>query len=444
MVTPVMADDPMLIRMEGKEIRLSDFLWYFQRLGKGENVDTYFQRFMEYQLKMADAESRQLDTMPDFKRQCRLLQARVVKRHFLNHQSADSYCQTLKDKLLAHRSEKEWVRMEVFTYYIPQHATAYEEDNAVRVMDEWHRRLVAMKDSVLTDYSWALEQGIELQQDGTSWIPVNQIVKEWVHQQASLAVGSWSEPFYSPLGIHLVCVKERSMDPSGEWDEQLRRHADEIGNSSPIFNHKQYQAWVEGTYKLPNEIQRELAEVHDGLLAMYWDSHAQMNDESNQEATPAELRHYFQSHKEDYRWEYPHFKGAVIHCLSKKMASKIKKRLKKLPMNTWEESLKHMQQEDANYRGELECGLYQIGKNPYVDKLAFKCGDFQPLRDFPYTFLLGKKLKKGPEDYTDVLQQVVADYQRQHEKDRFSRLFRRFNVEIDKDVLKTVNSCGNK
>ena len=113
-------------------------------------------------------------------------------------------------------------------------------------------------------------------------------------------------------------------------------------------------------------------------------------------------------------------------------------------MELWEEAFRKLQQENVDYRGEIECGLFQIGKNPYVDRLAFKCGHFEPNKAFPYTFLLGKKLKKGPETYTDILPRVTSDYFRQRENDRISRLFARFNVEINEDVLKTVNSCGNK
>ena len=38
------------------------------------------------------------------------------------------------------------------------------------------------------------------------------------------------------------------------------------------------------------------------------------------------------------------------------------------------------------------------------------------LKDYPYDAVYGKVLKKGPEDYTDVRGQVVADYQEQLEK----------------------------
>lgn len=48
-------------------------------------------------------------------------------------------------------------------------------------------------------------------------------------------------------------------------------------------------------------------------------------------------------------------------------------------------------------------------------------------------------LKKGPESYTDMKGQVTADYQNYLEKIWVQNLNKKYPVEINKDVLKTVN-----
>jgi peptidyl-prolyl cis-trans isomerase SurA len=48
-------------------------------------------------------------------------------------------------------------------------------------------------------------------------------------------------------------------------------------------------------------------------------------------------------------------------------------------------------------------------------------------------------LKKYPEDYTDVRAQVIADYQDMLEKEWIASLRRRYPVQINHEVLKTVN-----
>jgi peptidyl-prolyl cis-trans isomerase SurA len=95
----------------------------------------------------------------------------------------------------------------------------------------------------------------------------------------------------------------------------------------------------------------------------------------------------------------------------------------------------------------VEKGLFKAGDNRTVDSLVFKvapsgkAGQSDPgiLKDYPINAVFGKKLKKGPEDYTDVRAQVVADYQDMLEKAWVYDLRRRYSVSVNKDVLKTVN-----
>ena len=90
-----------------------------------------------------------------------------------------------------------------------------------------------------------------------------------------------------------------------------------------------------------------------------------------------------------------------------------------------------------------EAGVFQIGTNRYIDKLVFKCGSFQPEPDLPYTFVMGKKLKKGPESYEDVREAVVKDYLTVYEDAWLKDLKQKYKVEINQEVLKTVNNNGS-
>lgn len=446
MVMPLKANDPLLIRMDGREVRLSEFVWYFNRAGRSDDVYQYFRRFLDFQLKVADARRLRLDTLSDFRSQSEFLKAKVLETYFMDCQLTDSYRRQLTELLTSHYSEKEWVKIDVFTYRLSQHASAQEESNAVRVMNSWMKHLDKVGVPNETDLAWAHENGVIKPFDANVWTPANRLLKEILKIQANLPVGSWSKPFESPLGFHIVRVLERKSNIGPDNFPEVDQYLKQQGISSPAFKHSQYEAWMKGECQLPIDVQRALTQAYDGLLAMYWDQYEQSpGDENEEEINPRLLKEFFEEHEKNYRWEFPHFKGAVLHCLNKKAASKIKKKLKKLPISRWKETFNKLQQETPeDYRGVLECGLFQIGKNPYVDRLAFKCGTYQPHPKYPYTILIGKKLKKGPEEYTDVLSKVTKDFMRQRANDRFSQLFARFNVEINEDVLKTVNSCGNK
>ena len=172
----------------------------------------------------------------------------------------------------------------------------------------------------------------------------------------------------------------------------------------------------------------ELCQVSDGLLAAYWDKRHGGTKSGN--ISDKELQNYFESHKNDY--------------VNKKVASKLKKRLKKCPLNKWNEEISAFSQENPEWKVVVETGLFQIGTNPYVDKLAFKCGHFTPRTDLPYAFVLGKRLKKGPEDFQDVRNEVQRDYRLWTERAQMEELKRGFRIEINQDILKTVNCSGKK
>jgi peptidyl-prolyl cis-trans isomerase SurA len=58
--------------------------------------------------------------------------------------------------------------------------------------------------------------------------------------------------------------------------------------------------------------------------------------------------------------------------------------------------------------------------------------------DYPIDAVFGKKVKR-PDDYTDVRPQVVEDLQDYLEQEWVADLRRRYQVEVNKEVLKTVN-----
>ena len=56
---------------------------------------------------------------------------------------------------------------------------------------------------------------------------------------------------------------------------------------------------------------------------------------------------------------------------------------------------------------------------------------------------MGKRLKKGPDSYRDVYDEVVKDFRKEKETVFLENLMQRFHVEIKQDVLKTVNCDRN-
>lgn len=412
-------DRRVLFRIDGEETSVEEFEHYYTQVYAVSrvSVEQFLPHFLYYKLKVADAKRQSWDTITDFRLQCSALQNEILK-------SEKRGVPQKQDTLL------NWVKFRQISFLLPQHASSEQERVARQRID-----------SVYT----ALKNGIPFEKlaqpyiknllpspylDG-EWIPERCLIKEFTEQLSTLKKGNYSAPFFSPLGIHIVYLLDRRQGvyPSGATGNVA---VQKVADSGPT-------EWKDS---LLNKTRMELCQVSDGLLAAYWDKRHGGTKSGN--ISDKELQNYFESHKNDYTWDLPHFKGGVIHCLNKKVASKLKKRLKKCPLDKWNEEISAFSQENPEWKVVVETGLFQIGTNPYVDKLAFKCGHFTPRTDLPYAFVLGKRLKKGPEDFQDVRDEVQRDYRLWTERAQMEELKRGFRIEINQDILKTVNCSGKK
>ncbi len=180
-----------------------------------------------------------------------------------------------------------------------------------------------------------------------------------------------------------------------------------------------------------------MREYRDGILLfeisnnLVWDK-ASKDDEG--------LASYFKKNKSDYAWKNPRFKGIIVHCKDKSIEKQTKKLLKKQPEDEWLNMVRTTFNNDSVTNVKVVKGLYAKGDNKYVDKLIFKTGSYEPVEDFPYTFVIGKRLKRGPETYKDVRGPVTADYQNYLETAWIDELRNKYKVEINEEVLKTVNN----
>lgn len=177
-------------------------------------------------------------------------------------------------------------------------------------------------------------------------------------------------------------------------------------------------------------------EYHDGIL-LFEVSNNEVWEKASKDTEG--LARYFGQHKADYRWEKPHFKGRVISCKDKATLKAAKAIVKRSHNDSIDKYLRTRLNDSIQYV-KVEKGLFAQGENKAVDKYGFKVkkAKFEPTKEYPYVFVVGKNLKNNPEDYTDVRGLVTADYQEYLEKEWITALRAKFTVEIDQNVLKTV------
>ena len=378
--------DIVLLRIGDTQVYKSEFEYYFNRSNCNTSQE-FLEDFIAYKAKTLYAKELGLDTFPDFINQ---------KMYYL--QSLEGLLGK-KDPVECQSSAagEEWMELWHVTCPLEQHVPKADEIKAKSFMDSISS---VLKDNVVGEGKIGK----------TLWIPRHLLLPEWDKALAGLTQGEISKPFYSPIGLHIVCWKDKRID-----EKPLEKEMDSEVVSA--FNYK-------------------VKEVEDALLVMALSMNRSFS------YSEEELEEFFIGHRKDYQWDYPHYRGAVFHCKNKKTAKAIKKHLKRYDFSSWEEALNGLNFVYAeSYR--MEYGLFQIGKNKYVDKLIFKCGSFEPLSDYPYTFVMGKKLKV-PDSYKDVRDKVVKDYLDYQDRHWNDVVKHKYKVEINEEVLKTVNNSGNK
>lgn len=378
--------DIVLLRIGDTQVYKSEFEYYFNRSNCNTSQE-FLEDFIAYKAKTLYAKELGLDTFPDFINQ---------KMYYL--QSLEGLLGK-KDPIGCQSSAagEEWMELWHVTCPLEQHVPKADEIKAKSFMDSISS---VLKDNVVGEGKIGK----------TLWIPRHLLLPEWDKALAGLTQGEISKPFYSPIGLHIVCWKDKRID-----EKPLEKEMDSEVVSA--FNYK-------------------VKEVEDALLVMALSMNRSVS------YSEEELEEFFIRYREGYQWDYPHYRGAVFHCKNKKTAKAIKKHLKRYDFSSWEEALNGLNFVYAeSYR--MEYGLFQIGKNKYVDKLIFKCGSFEPLSDYPYTFVMGKKLKV-PDSYKDVRDKVVKDYLDYQDRHWNDVVKHKYKVEINEEVLKTVNNSGNK
>ena len=114
--------------------------------------------------------------------------------------------------------------------------------------------------------------------------------------------------------------------------------------------------------------------------------------------------------------------------------------MKGLDFSKWADKLRKTFNNDSIIRIRVEKGIFKKGDNAFIDKMVFKLDkSVTAVKDYPIDAVYGKKLKKYPDDYTDVREKVVEDYQDMLESEWVASLRRHYPVQIDYEVLKTIN-----
>ena len=452
------SSDPVVMTVAGVDVPRSEFEYSFNKnngddVVEKKTVEEYAELYANYKLKVQAALDAKLDTMTSFQQEYAMYRDQQVRPTIVTDDELLATARKMYERTKEAIGPRGLVRPAHILLELSTQATTQEQEKARQRIDSAYRALQAGAD--FAELAKRISQDPVSSKDGglLPWFGPGQTLKEFEDVAYSLQPGQMSSPFLSPIGYHIILMKERKqLEPFDSLKNDLLTVLERREMREDIISNKLRQMVKASNGTLTQdqilekrsdslaatdpEMKYLFQEYHDGLLLYEISSREVWEKATENEAT---LKAWFDAHRKDYTWSQPRYKGIAYHVKDKKDVKAVKNCVKRLPFDQWAEALRTTFNPDSVIRIRVEKGLFKPGDNATVDRMVFKVSaEVKPLQDYPIDAVYGKKLKK-PSDYTDVRAQVVEDYQNDLERRWVASLRKRYPVVIHEEVLKTVN-----
>lgn len=451
-------NDPTVMTINGQPVSRSEFEYSYNKNNTEgvidkKTVDEYVELFVNYKLKVAAALDAKLDTLTSFRKEFAQYRDQQIRPTMITDADVESEARKMYETTKASIGERGLIHPSHIFLHLGQKAPQQDIDKAKARIDSIYGALKAGAD--FAEMAKALSQDFGSARAGgmLPWISPGQTLKEFEDKAYALQPGEMSEPFLSPAGYHIVLMNERKqLEPYDSlraniinFIEQrnlregiIDRKIDTLAKMADVSKEVLMERRADSLQAGDSELRNLIREYHDGLL-LYEISNREVWDKAAKD--DAALADFFAKNKKKYAWDVPRFKGMAYHVKTKGDVKAVKNCVKKLAFGDWADALRKTFNNDSIIRIRVEKGIFKKGDNALVDREIFKVDTtVVPMKDYPIDATFGKVLKTGPEDYTDVRGLVTADYQDMLEKEWVAALRRKYPVEVNTEVLKTVNN----
>ena len=451
--------DPVIMKVNGEPVLKSEFEYSYNKNNSEGVIDKktvreYVDLFVNYKLKVAAALDAKYDTLQSFKDEFAMYRDQQVKPMLVTDEDVEAEARNIYDQTVEQIGPDGLVQTAHILIRADQQAPQEEWDAAKVRIDSIYQALKGGADFAELATKVSQDPGSARQGGLLPFVQRGQFVKEFEDAAFALQPGEMSGIVQSPFGYHIILMKERKMlEPFEFHHDNILRFIEQRNLRDQIADQKVKQMVEQSNGSLTeaqlmeqkadelsakdSDLKNLIREYHDGLL-LYEISNRLVWDKASKDE--AGLANYFKKNKKKYAWDEPRYKGMAYHVKEQSQVKAVANCVKKLSFDQWAEALRTTFNGDSIIRIRVEKGIFKKGDNALIDSLVFKKDTtVTHLKDYPIDAVYGKLLKKGPEDYTDVRGLVVADYQEQLEKEWVADLRRKYPVEIDEEVVKTVS-----
>ena len=433
--------DPVVMTVNGVPVTRSEFLYSYNKnngIGQSDrkSVEEYAELYAIYKLKVAAALEAQLDTSAAFRQELAMYSDRQSGGAVILDTDLQTEARRLYDRTKKAIGTQGLIRPAEIFLRLSTRASSKEQNRIAQRADSIWRALRAGADFATLARQVSEDERTAVQGGDMGWLQPCQSFVEFEQVAYALQTGELSRPVLAPDGYHIILMKERKqLEPFEVLKDNLVRSLQQQRLKQAVAGQKVREVAAQTT---DANRQFQIQEYHDGLLV-----YELTNREVWQRAKTDDvgLRAWFDVHKKSYVSEGPHYRGLAYYTKTKADMKAVKKYLKRLPFEQWAEALRSTFNSDGDERVKMEVGVFKPGDNATIDRQVFKRRDVVAQADaaYPFEAVYGKKLKKYPEGYNDVRDQVVADYQQMLESEWVASLRSRYPVQINQEILKTVN-----
>jgi peptidyl-prolyl cis-trans isomerase SurA len=456
----VAQDDPVVMTVNGKPVTLSEFEYsYNKNNSEGvidkKTVDEYVDLYLNYKLKVAAALDARYDTLTSFKQEFAQCRDQQVRPAMVSDADMLEEAHNIYDNTVKQIGPEGLIQTAHILLRLDQKATEAEQRAAKVRMDSIYNALKAGADFAELAKKVSQDPGSAAQGGLLPFVQRGQLVKEFEDAAYALKDGEMSGIVQSPYGYHIILMKaHKQLEPFEFHKENILKFMEQRGIRDRLAQQKVDTLVSQSGGKLTAadvmnkkadelsandpEMKNLIREYYEGLL-LYEISNQHVWDKAAKDE--AGLAQYFKKNKKKYAWKEPRFKGIAYHVKEQADVKGVQNCVKKLAFDQWAEALRKTFNGDSIIRIRVEKGVFRKGDNALVDSAIFKKDTVvTKLKDYPIDAVYGKILKKGPEDYTDVRGQVVADYQDELEREWVAELRRKYPFTVNYEALRRVKS----
>ena len=410
--------DPVVMTVAGVPVSRSEFEYsYNKNNGEGVidklSVDEYATLFINYKLKVAAALDAKLDTLSSFRQEYQMYRDQQVRPTMVTDAEVLDQARQMYERTQAMIGSKGLVRPAHILLKLSTQATVQQQEKIHQRIDSVYRALQAGADFAELAKKVSEDTGSAVRGGELPWIAPSQTLKEFEDVASSLERHGIRNEIADMKLRNRVAASAGKLKPN----DVMQQKADSVAAAN-------------------SELKYLFKEYHDGLLLYEISNREVWSKAQNDEIA---LKAWFDTHKKKYTWKEPRYRGIAYHVKTKQDVKTVKQCVKNLPFDQWAEALRTTFNPDSVIRIRVEKGLFKLGDNPTIDKMVFKQATSSTSdANYPIDAVYGKKLKR-PDNYQDVRQQVVEDLQDYLEQEWVDALRHRYQVEVNQEVLKTVN-----